>query len=77
MSCFFFFKSRRLKAQSPMTGTLRAALVPYGEDDALFADSVGILDEYSGSYPTEGSLQASWGRVKMYSIFLVAVVVWP
>ena len=37
-----------------MNGTLRATRVPYEDDNPLFEESMGMLDEYAGSYPVSG-----------------------
>ena len=44
-----------------MTGTLRAALVPYEQGNPSYSAAVDLLDEYAESYPTEGSLEARVG----------------
>lgn len=49
-----------------MTGTLRAALVPYDADSPKFDEAVSLLDEYAGTYPTRGGLRVS--RFEMSSL---------
>eukprot|EP00903_Cladosiphon_okamuranus_P008293 g7980.t1 len=47
-----------LNAKSPMTGTLRAARVPYSSDSYEYDEAAKRLDEHAGSYPIRGELRA-------------------
>ena len=44
-----------------MTGTLRAARVPYDEDDPQYEEAVDTLNEYARSYPVSGELRVRRG----------------
>eukprot|EP00904_Undaria_pinnatifida_P011661 jgi/Undpi1/7625/HiC_scaffold_23.g10098.m1 len=48
----------KLRANVTFNCTLRAALVPYDEDNTLFAEAVTLLDAHAGSYPIKGEAQA-------------------
>ena len=56
-----FARYLRLKGNVALTGTLRAALVPYDAASPEFEEAVELLDQYAGTYPTKGAL-----RVKAY-----------
>ncbi|CAN0304217.1 unnamed protein product [Ascophyllum nodosum] len=47
-----------LKGNVALTGTLRAALVPYDAASPEFEEAVELLDQYAGTYPTKGALRA-------------------
>lgn len=49
----------RLKATSAMTGTIRAARVPYDDDTDEYDEAVALLDQHAGCYPTKAELRVS------------------
>lgn len=55
----------RLKAKSPMTGTLRAARVPYSSDSAEYDEAMDALDEHAGCYPIRGELRV---RARVHAV---------